>query len=62
MNKLIAGLVIGATLGQMWGYAVAGQHPVRVEVPVVGECRMPPEVARVQELMAAMPIPLLCPN
>ena len=56
MKYLIAGLVIGATLGQMWGYAVAGQHPVRVEVPVVGECRQPEQVTRLMGLMASMPL------
>lgn len=56
MRYLIAGLIIGGFLGQMWGYAVAGQHPLKVEVPVVGECQLPPQVARMQELVDRMPL------
>lgn len=56
MRYLIAGLLIGGFAGQMWGYAVAGQHPLRVEVPVVGECQLPPQVARMQQLVDQMPL------
>lgn len=56
MRYLIAGLIIGGVAGQMWGYAVAGQHPLRVEVPVIGDCQLPPQVARMQELVDRMPL------
>lgn len=56
MRYLIAGLLIGGFAGQLWGYAVAGQNPLRVEVPVVGECQLPPQVARMQQLVDRMPL------
>jgi hypothetical protein len=56
MKYLIAGLLIGGFAGQLFGYAVAGQNPLRVEVPVVGECQLPPQVARMQELVDRMPL------
>lgn len=56
MRYLVAGLIIGGFLGQSLAYGVAGQHPVRVEVPVVGQCQQPPQVVRMQDLVSRMPL------
>lgn len=56
MRYLIAGLLIGGFLGQMFGYAVAGQHPRIVEVEVAGKLEESPPVQKMRGLMAAMPL------
>lgn len=56
MKYLIAGLLIGGFLGQMFGYAVAGQHPRIVEVEVAGKLEESAPVQKMRELMAAMPL------
>lgn len=52
MKYLIAGLLIGGFLGQMFGYAVAGQHPRIVEVKLEESA----PVQKMRRLMATMPL------
>jgi len=59
MKYLIFGLIIGGFIGQNIAYTVVYYHPRVVEVPVIGECAIPKEVAQMRGLMETMKLPVL---
>lgn len=59
MKYLIAGLIIGGFIGQNIAYTVSYYNPRTVEVPVIGECAIPREVAHMRGLMESMKLPAL---
>jgi len=59
MKYLLTGLIIGVFIGQNIAYTVAYYNPRTVDVPVIGECAIPREVARMRGLMETMKLPVL---
>ena len=58
MNRFLfwSCMTISCLSGQFWAYSVAAAKPFIKEVQVVGECQQPPEVERMVQLMASMPL------
>ena len=59
MKYLLTGLIIGVFIGQNIACTIAYYNPRTVDVPVIGECAIPREVANMRGLMETMKLPVL---